>query len=105
MEVLNASYEGHAAVFLPYAVIQGFQIGPRTESLTQTSYIYVAITFVADDVVVQSMAYSVQTSPIANTDNVEYVLIAIATVSGDAVTNIDNQCMAVTPNPCLLVWS
>jgi hypothetical protein len=80
---------------------------PYEVTFTATSYVYIKLVYVTDDVIVKpdedAITVAVETSLQTNTVDEEYVLIGIVAVDGDKVT-ITNQCTAVTANPCNLAW-
>lgn len=80
---------------------------PYEVTITDTSYIYIKLVYVTDDVIVKpdedAITVAVETELKTNTVDEEYVLIGIVAVYGDAVA-ITNQCTTVTANPCNLAW-
>jgi hypothetical protein len=82
---------------------------PYTLAITQTTYIYVKMLYVENDVIVDPNGYGVTiaTSPelAENTVNEEYVLIAIVNFADGQITSISNSCTNVTANPCNLKWN
>lgn len=77
--------------------------------ITESSYIYVKLTYVENDVIVVPEDYGVmiakETTLKQNTVNEEYILLAVVAFNGGQITTITNSCMNVTANPCNLKWS
>ena len=77
--------------------------------ITETTYIYVLIEYVENDVIVDpnSTAISIFPSPnlMENTTNTEYVLVSVVAFAAGAITDITNTCANVTANPCNLKWN
>jgi len=77
--------------------------------ITETTYIYVKILYVDDDVVVNPEPYGVtiDVSPELkeNTVNEEYVLVSVVAVENGAIKTVTNTCANVTANPCNLKWN
>jgi hypothetical protein len=76
--------------------------------ITETTYIYVKILYVENDVIVDPNDYAVTIAAFSelqeNTVNDEYVLVSVVTFEGGEITEITNSCMNVTANPCNLKW-
>jgi hypothetical protein len=77
--------------------------------ITETTYIYVKIVYLDDDVIVHPEPYGVtiDVSPELkeNTVNEEYVLVSVVVFADGAITTITNTCANVTANPCNLKWN
>jgi hypothetical protein len=77
--------------------------------ITASSYIYVKLTYVENDVIVIPEDYGVtiakETTLKENTVNEEYILLAVVAFANNQITTITNSCMNVTANPCNLKWN
>jgi hypothetical protein len=89
---------------------QGMGVGnpPYRITITETSYFYVKLVYVSNDVIVKpdedAITIANETTLMENTVDEEYILIAIVEVEDDKVKSITNQCQSVTANPCNLKW-
>jgi hypothetical protein len=90
---------------------QGMGIGypPFYLTITETSYIYVKIIYVPNDVVVdpieEAVTIAVKNELTQNTVNDEYILLAIVVMEDGKITQVVNSCPNVVANPCNLNWS
>ena len=79
--------------------------------ISGNSYIYAAIYWDVTSLVIgpDSDAITIIQSNelLANTDSMQYILIATVLTGGDpvAITTITNVCSQPVPNPCLLDWT
>jgi len=82
---------------------------PYFIAITQTTYIYIAILYVENDVIVDPNDYAVTIATFPelqeNTVNEEYVLVSVVTFEGGQITEITNSCTSVTAKPCNLKWN
>lgn len=78
---------------------------PLKLEVVQTCYIYSAITFDTNTLLVTEVSFSVETIIKSNTENTQYNLIAVVTVSegqNKVITGIFNICQQPYPSPCSL---
>lgn len=77
--------------------------------ITETTYIYIKILYVDDDVVVNPEPYGVTIDYgpelKENTVNEEFVLVSVVVVEDGAIKTVTNTCANVTANPCNLKWN
>lgn len=82
---------------------------PYVIAITETTYIYVQISYLPNEVIVrpEDSAISILPSPelMENSVDLEYVLVAIVAFEDGEITEITNTCANVTANPCNLKWS
>ena len=78
-------------------------------TITETSYFYVKLVYVPNDVIVKPDSDAITiadfTNIQANSVDEEYILIGIVEVDAGKVKKITNQCALVTYNPCNLDWA
>lgn len=76
--------------------------------ITETTYIYIKLLYVDNDVVVRPEEYAVviDYGPELkeNTVNEEFILVSVVAVEDGEITTITNTCSNVTANPCNLKW-
>jgi len=86
----------------------GAGYGPYYITITETTYIYIKLLYVYDDVIVDPNGYGVTigvfTELQENTVDEEYILVSIVEFVGGEITKITNSCANVTANPCNLKW-
>jgi hypothetical protein len=88
-------------------------MGPGTPDyyipINETTYIYVKIIYVANEVIVgpeeSDILIVVFPDIVENLVDWEFVLLAVVEYDGSKITKITNSCQNVTANPCNLKWS
>ena len=77
--------------------------------ITYTTYIYVKIIYVANEVIVapdpSDVLIVIFPDIVENLVDWEFVLLAVVEYDGSKITKITNSCQNVTANPCNLKWS
>jgi hypothetical protein len=79
---------------------------PLVMTVTDTCYVYSKIEFNKNTLLPTSVSFSIETELKQNTDTIQYNLIAVVTVEGDAenkkISSIENICRQPFPSPCSL---
>ena len=89
---------------------QGMSINgpPFLITLTESSYIYIKYVYVENDIIIKpeedAITIAHSPTPLVNTVNDEYVLIATVKIQNNVMT-ITNACPVNYPTPCNLAWS
>jgi hypothetical protein len=78
-------------------------------NVTETCYVYCQMVFKDGDVILESGSSAITIfntkDLMPNDTNNQYVLLAIVNLTDGKITSIQNNCVTVVPNACLLNWS